>query len=277
MRDTAPLNSPHNQFAEPASNVDDGLVVEAIPAFSDNYLWLIHDGHAAVVVDPGDAVPVETTLERLRLELRAILVTHAHADHIGGIGALQAARDIPVYGPAHENIPHRTHPVGDGCRVLLQAPQLTLEVLDVPGHTRGHVAYYGQKRLFCGDTLFGCGCGRIDQPAATMHASLQRLAALPTDTQVYCTHEYTQANLRFALHLDPDNAALHRRAADVATLRAAGVPSVPSTIGEELCTNPFLRCDIDVMKRHAEVLLQRPSISAADVFGALRAMKDNYR
>lgn len=255
----------------------DGLTVLPIPAFEDNYLWLIHDGGDAVVVDPGDAMPVEAALARLGLSLRAILVTHSHADHIGGIEALTASRDIPVYGPARERIPRLTHAVGDGSIVSLGAPALTLSVLDVPGHTVGHVAYYGQNRLFCGDTLFACGCGRIDQPAAVMHASLQRLAALPPSTLVYCTHEYTAANIRFALSVDPHNTALLARRDAVAKLREAGLPSLPSSIADELCSNPFLRCDTDVMQRAAELSAGRALPEPAAVFGELRTMKNRYR
>lgn len=255
----------------------DGLVVVPVPAFEDNYLWLIHDGRDAVVVDPGDAVPVEAALARLGLNLCAILVTHSHADHIGGIEALTAARDIPVYGPAREAVPRLTQAVGDGSHVRLQAPALALEVLDVPGHTVGHVAYYGQNRLFCGDTLFACGCGRIDQPAAVMYASLQRLAALPPDTLVYCTHEYTAANIRFALTVDPDNAALQRRRDNVAALRAAGQPTLPSTIAEELSCNPFLRCGIGNLQISAESAAGYPLTSSTLVFAELRAMKNRFR
>ena len=255
----------------------DGLQVLPIPAFEDNYLWLIHDGRDAVVVDPGDAVPVEAALRAQRLALRAILVTHSHADHIGGIPALLASRDIPVYGPAREPVPGLPHAVGDGSRVTLEAPGLVLEVLDVPGHTVGHVAYYGQNRLFCGDTLFACGCGRIDQPAAVMHASLQRLAALPEDTFVYCTHEYTAANIRFALSVDPDNQDLLRRRDVVTALRDNGQPSLPSTIGDERRCNPFLRGHIDVLRRHAEHAARASLASSGAVFAQLREMKNRYR
>lgn len=268
----------HNDVdATHESRPQDGLRVEPVPAFSDNYLWLIHDGRDAVVVDPGDAVPVEAALARLGLTLRAILVTHSHADHIGGIEALTAHRDIPVYGPTREPVPRLSHAVGHGSQVLLQEPALLLEVLDVPGHTVGHVAYYGQNRLFCGDTLFGCGCGRIDQPAAVMHDSLQRLAALPPDTLVYCTHEYTAANIRFALTVDPDNVALLQRRDAVAVLRAAGEPSLPSTIGEECSTNPFLRCDIGNLQNSAELSAGHALIDPASVFAELRNMKNRFR
>lgn len=253
------------------------LRVEPIPAFEDNYLWLVHDGCDAVVVDPGDATPVEAALSRLGLRLRAILVTHGHADHIGGIRALLATRDIPVYGPAREPVPGRTHAVGEGSRVTLRAPAIDFEVLDVPGHTVGHVAYYGQNLLFCGDTLFACGCGRIDQPAAVMHASLMRLAALPAATLVYCTHEYTQANVRFALTVDPDNQALRARAAHVSMQRAAGEPTLPSSIGDELSTNPFLRCDIGFGHVHSDSDAGAQARSAVETFARLRKLKDGFR
>lgn len=253
------------------------LRVEPIPAFEDNYLWLIHDGCDAVVVDPGDAIPVEAALSRLGLRLRAILVTHSHADHIGGICDLLASRDIPVYGPAREPVPGRTHPVGEGSRVALRAPAIDFEVLDVPGHTVGHVAYYGQNLLFCGDTLFACGCGRIDQPAALMHASLMRLASLPAATLVYCTHEYTQANIRFALTVDPDNPALRARAARASMQRAAGEPTLPSSIGDELSTNPFLRCNIAFRHEITDFDASMQARSAVETFARLRKLKDDFR
>ena len=261
----------------PAQSPDDGLTVTAIPAFADNYLWLIHDRQDAVVVDPGDAGPVEAALAQLDLTLRAILVTHSHADHVGGIVALTASRDIPVYGPAREPVPALSHAVGDGSRVRLPAPGLTLEVLDVPGHTVGHVAYYGQNRLFCGDTLFACGCGRIDQPAAVMYASLQRLAALPADTRVYCTHEYTAANIRFALTVDALNPALLARRAEVEGLRAAGQPTVPTRLGDERSINPFLRCDAPKLHSFAETSAGRRLDSPVEVFAELRNMKNRFR
>lgn len=268
-------------YPTPAGGPDgaaaDGLQVLPVPAFEDNYLWLIHDGRDAVVVDPGDAAPVEAALQHHGLALRAILVTHSHRDHIGGIAALRATRDIPVYGPAREPVPCLTHAVGDGSRVSLRAPVLELAVLDVPGHTVGHVAYYGQNRLFCGDTLFACGCGRIDQPADVMHAALQRLAALPTGTLVFCTHEYTAANIRFALSVDAQNPDLLQRRDGVAALRADGRPSLPSTIGDELRCNPFLRCHIDVVKHAAELAAGERLQSSAAVFARLRSMKDRFR
>ncbi len=269
--------APRGEAPEDSRSPDDGMTVVPVPAFEDNYLWLIHDGRDAVVVDPGDAAPVESALAALGLSLRAILVTHSHADHIGGIEALLAGRDIAVYGPAREPVPRITHAVGDGSRLLLQAPALALEVLDVPGHTVGHVAYYGQNRLFCGDTLFACGCGRIDQPAAVMYASLQRLAALPAETLVYSTHEYTAANIRFALFVDPDNAALQQRRDTVNRLREAGRPTLPSTIDEERSTNPFLRCDIDNLKDRAETLMKREMRTPAEVFACLRDRKNRFR
>lgn len=279
----------------PAESADDGLYVLPIPAFTDNYLWLIHDGRDAVVVDPGDAAPVEAVLRHSGLSLRAILVTHSHADHVGGIEALLADRPhLPVYGPARETVPARTHAVGESDRVQLRRPLLALEVIEVPGHTVGHVAYYGQNRLFCGDTLFACGCGRIDQPAAVMHRSLQRLAALPPATLVYCTHEYTLANIRFALTVDGDNAALRQRATEVAAQRTAGLVTLPSTIALERATNPFLRChetalaDAAARARPAADAAHRAETGAgavrvsappdaATIFGCLRAMKDAFR
>ena len=266
------------QAVADGEQLDASLEVLPIPAFEDNYLWLLHDGRDAVVVDPGDAVPVEATLAQLGLTLRAILVTHSHGDHVGGIAALLAEwPDVPVYGPAREPVPGLTHAVGDGSRVSLRAPQLELEVLDVPGHTVGHVAYYGQNRLFCGDTLFACGCGRIDQPPAVMYASLERLAALPGATQVYCTHEYTQANIRFALTVDPGNPALQARAAEVAALRDAGRVTLPSTLAIERASNPFLRCTEPAVVEAASRAAGAPLPTPSAVFARLRAMKNVFR
>lgn len=249
--------------------------VHAIPAFEDNYLWLIHDNRHAVVVDPGDAAPVLDALATRQLQLVAILVTHSHADHIGGIEALLRHAAVPVYGPAREPVPGLTHAVGDGSVVQIPALGLALEVLDVPGHTKGHVAYYGHKRLFCGDTLFAAGCGRIDQPPAVMYASLERLAALPGDTLVYCTHEYTAANIRFALTVDGDNPALRERASTVAELRAGGHITLPSTIALERATNPFLRCREPALQRAAA----DPDAKGMDpvaVFAMLRNLKNRF-
>ena len=249
-----------------------------VPAFKDNYIWLLRKGAAAVAVDPGDARPVIEVLESEGLALAAILVTHHHADHQGGVAGLLAHADaaIEVFGPASESITALTRPLHGGETIALPLLDVGLQVLHVPGHTLGHLAYYGGARLFCGDTLFGAGCGRLFEGSPEqMLASLKCLAALPAPTAVYCAHEYTEANLRFALAVDPGNGALCQRVADVAALRAAGLASVPSTIALERATNPFLRCREPALVAAA----QRRGSCAGDelaVFASLREWRNDF-
>ena len=260
--------------------------VVPIAAFDDNYIWLLRRGGQAVVVDPGDAAPVLAYLARHRLELAAILVTHHHGDHIGGIEAILAsahvAAHIPVYGPAGEAIDEVDRPVAGGDRVELPELNTSFEVIAVPGHTRGHIAYYrrnpsGGGALFCGDTLFCCGCGRIFEgtPQQMWH-SLARLAALPVDTEIYCAHEYTQANIRFALAVEPDNPELKQRAAEVTRLRAAGEATVPSTLALELATNPFLRWDAPAVIAAAGRFGGSQVLQPEAVFTAIREWKNKF-
>lgn len=250
--------------------------IDPIPAFEDNYIWALRRGGALAVVDPGEAAPVLRHLAATGDRLCAILVTHRHGDHVGGIAEILARHPVPVYGPALEAAEVVTHPLGDGARVTLPELGATFEVLHVPGHTLGHVAYYRLGELFCGDTLFGAGCGRIfEGTPAQMHASLARLAALPPDTRVYCAHEYTQSCLRFAATVEPGNAAIAARAEHVARLRAAGLPSVPSTLAEELETNPFLRWDAPAVRTAAAARLGRAPADAAATFAAVRAWRDS--
>jgi hydroxyacylglutathione hydrolase len=253
-----------------------------IPAFTDNYVWLLAEGRAAVVVDPGDAAPVEDALGRERLELAAVLATHHHEDHVGGIEALVRRRRVPVFGPARETIPARTHAVRHDDRVALDALNLELRVVDVPGHTAGHVAYVGDFAgapvLFCGDTLFAAGCGRIfEGTPEVMWASLGKLAALDPATRVYCAHEYTLANLRFASAVEPSNAALAQRVARDAARRGRGEPTLPSTIADELATNPFLRAGVPEVRAAAAAHAGRPLDRDVDAFAALRAWKNAFR
>lgn len=254
------------------------LRIEVIPALQDNYIWaIVGNGHCAIV-DPGDAAPILSWLHRHKLQLCAILVTHHHGDHTGGIAALLARFSVPVYGPAREAIAHVSHPVDEGDCVALPEIPAEFRVISVPGHTRGHVAYFGHGMLFCGDTLFACGCGRIFEGSAEqMHDSLQRLAALPGETQVYCTHEYTLSNIAFALSVDAGNAELTQRAETERARRAQGLPTLPSTIALEQATNPFLRCHEAAVRQAAESYAQRPLTTPSEVFAVAREMKNQYR
>jgi hydroxyacylglutathione hydrolase len=257
------------------------LEVSPVRAFSDNYLWLIRapdDPSAAVVVDPGDARPVEDALARGGLALRAILVTHHHPDHVGGVAALAAQSGARVFGPARERLPCSVQPVDDGDAVSLADLGLEFRVMAVPGHTLGHVAYHGHGALFCGDTLFSAGCGRLfEGTPQQMLASLDRIAALPDDTRVYCAHEYTLSNLRFAAAVEPGNADVLETLAAVSELRALDGITLPSTLGRERRINPFLRCREPAVRAAAEARTGNPLPAPADVFAAIRAWKDGFR
>ncbi len=270
----------------PEIATDSGLQILPLPAFRDNYIWLLRCGQFAALVDPGEASVALATLAAEGLALVAILLTHHHQDHVGGVEEIQrqlpSGSNIPVFGPKLENISCVNRPLIDGERVDLPEFQLSFEVIAVPGHTRGHIAYYGRKllgcgALFCGDTLFACGCGRLfEGTPLQMWQSLGRLAALPAATRVYCAHEYTAANIRFALAVEPDNCALVERAAQVGRLREADLPTVPSTIGLELATNPFLRCELPSLLAAAENHSGRRPPDAAASFAAIRAWKDKF-
>ncbi len=257
-----------------------GLNVLAVPAFKDNYLWLLHDGHHAAVVDPGDAAPILTALAQHRLSLVAILLTHHHADHIGGVPELLQQWKVPVFGPRHDQIGCLTDPLDEGDTVHIAELALSLTVLEVPGHTRGHIAYVASEQnwLFCGDTLFGGGCGRLfEGTPVQMLASLKKLAALPDATQVYCAHEYTLSNLRFAREVEPGNAALLERIAVDQAKRDAGQPTIPSTIGLEKATNPFLRIQEAEIIRHLQAAGRLQQQQPVTTFAALREWKNDYR
>lgn len=249
-----------------------------VPAFEDNYIWLICSGRDAVAVDPGDAAPVLEYLARHSLRLAAILNTHHHRDHVAGnAGLLKRFGNMPVFGPRGESIAGVNRPVAEGDTVAIAAPSLRFGVLDTPGHTAGHIAYYGADMLFCGDTLFGCGCGRLfEGTPAQMTASLQKLAALPDDTRVYCAHEYTLANIRFALAVGPDNAALRQRETSARQARANGLPTLPSTLALEKRTNPFLRLDEPAVAEAASRFAGRRLDDPASVFAALREWKNRF-
>ncbi len=251
--------------------------IAAIPAFRDNYIWRIRRGRLAVVVDPGDAAPVLDHLRRNGLVLHAILVTHHHADHVGGVEDLLKSARVPVFGPAAEAIDGVDHPLRDGDRVRLPEVDIDFAVLDVGGHTRGHVAYYGANVLLCGDTLFGAGCGRVfEGTPEQMWRSLARLAALPPETEVYCAHEYTEANLRFARAVEPENPAVATRIAEVERLREAGQPTLPTTIGLELETNPFLRWQSPAVIAAAQRFRGAPVDGDAAVFASIREWKNVF-
>lgn len=254
------------------------LDVHAIPAFTDNYLWLLSRDSEAVIVDPGDAAPVLETLAQRQLTLTAILITHWHPDHIAGIGKLLERWPVPVYGPRAEQakIPQLTRLLDDGDRVDVLGQ--SFEVMAVPGHTLGHIAYHAGGQLFCGDTLFSAGCGRLfEGTPAQMHASLQRLAALPASTQVYCTHEYTLSNLAFALAVEPGNPALAARLQQVRALRAQHLPSLPTTLEIEQASNPFLRTDAPEVIAAAQQQSGHAVSDAEQIFATLRRWKDNFK
>jgi len=254
------------------------VTVTPIPAFDDNYIWCLTgaDTGYAVVVDPGDDDPVRDYLEQNGLKLAAILVTHKHGDHTGGIRELlDDWPGIPVYGPENEPIAMLTRRVGEGDHIDIPEIDATFEVLDVPGHTEGHVAYLCGDRLFCGDTLFAAGCGRVFSGThEQLHASLSKIAALPPQTRLYCAHEYTLDNLGFAEWVEPDSEAIRRRIERERAARARNEPTVPSLLSDELETNPFLRSHVPQVIAAAERHARRPLSQAAEVFTAIRTWKD---
>lgn len=258
------------------------MKVTPIPAFDDNYIWAIHNGTSihggtdVVVVDPGDADPVIAAIEKYGWKLRAILLTHHHYDHTGGIEELTQLADIPVYGPAHESIKELTHPLTEGDQLNFDTIGIQLKVLDTPGHTRGHICYFGDNILFCGDTLFAAGCGRIfEGTPAQMYESLEKIRHLPETTKIYCAHEYTLQNLGFARVAEPDNRDIVERLEQVNRARAEGIPSVPSTLAEELKTNPFLRSQQPVLAQNAAAFANRKLTTPAEVFAVVRSWKDS--
>jgi hydroxyacylglutathione hydrolase len=258
------------------------LAIIPIPAFSDNYIWLIRQEHDAVVVDPGDAAPVLEVLSREGLTLRAILNTHHHGDHVGGNLALLERYAVPVFGPAHEVIPGRTRALVEGDAFGVPGIGCTLSVLDIPGHTAGHIAFVGEMGdesvAFVGDTLFTGGCGRLfEGTPVQMTRSLAKLAALPATTRVYCGHEYTLANLRFAAAVEPGNAALQERILREQGKRERGLPTVPSTIADERATNPFLRASEPAVFAAAEAHAGHALADAVAAFASLREWKNGFR
>lgn len=257
--------------------------IHPIPAFTDNYIWVMTDasGENACVVDPGDAAPVLDYLASNKLNLTDILITHHHPDHTGGLKRLIERYAPRVVGPKPSRIPGITDYAGEGDTVTLFGT--ILSVMEVPGHTLDHIAFYGTGEdargpiLFCGDTLFAAGCGRLfEGTPEVMHASLSKFMALPGNTAVYCTHEYTLANLRFALAADPENDTLKNRVQSEQEKRERKLPTLPSSIELELQTNPFLRCSKPALRASAEQQLQHAVTDEVEVFAALRRWKDNF-
>ncbi len=261
------------------------MQVVHVPAFEDNYIWIIR-GHESgsgpgevAAVDPGDAEPVFEYLEKSGDRLVAILCTHHHGDHVGGVGELVARYNVPVYGPADERIPHRDHPLRDGDHISIPTLRMNFDILGIPGHTLGHIAYTGHGALFCGDTLFSAGCGRLFEGTAEQMAhSLTKLGALPATTKVYCGHEYTEANLRFARRVEPDNNEILKYAGLARQLRSLDKPTLPSTLGLEHSVNPFLRTRSATVRAAVEKNSNAgPLIGEIDVFRELRRWKDVFR
>jgi hydroxyacylglutathione hydrolase len=266
-------------------SVTSTLKIVPLRALADNYIWALSpdNGSSLVVVDPGEAEPVLLELERRPARLSAILVTHHHPDHTAGIERLLRENEVPVYGPAHEirPIPGLTRPLGEGDRIVAEGLETAFEVIAVPGHTAGHIAYYGTHggggALFSGDTLFFAGCGRLfEGDAAQMRHSLAKLRELPDDTRVYCGHEYTEKNLSFAAVVEPENADVAEQLALARSLRADDRPTLPSDIALEKRVNPFLRWDQPSVVAAAEAYAGGELSGPDAVLATLRKWKDAF-
>lgn len=253
------------------------LKVIPIKALKDNYIWCIVDAtsHDCIIVDPGDANPVLEAIKQHALKPCAIFITHHHYDHTGGISPILSHYPVPVFGSFLENIAQLTHPLyGENEITLLST---LFKIIDIPGHTLGHIAYYGNKMLFCGDTLFIAGCGRVfEGTMAQMYASLQKIASLPDETLIYCAHEYTQANLYFAKAVEPDHSFIEQKLQQVLKLRAQNLPTVPSTLAVEKMINPFLRCHEPAVIKAASRHCKQPLANPVDVFTVLREWKNEF-
>ncbi|MDX2416851.1 MAG: hydroxyacylglutathione hydrolase [Xanthomonadales bacterium] len=253
------------------------LKISAIPAFDDNYVWLLTaGGKACAVVDPGDAEPVLQVLEQRGLELSYILLTHHHYDHVGGVSALLEKYKAKVFGPADVRIPFVEQVCREGDEIQLPDLKIKFHVLEVPAHTRSHIAFFADEVLFCGDTLFSLGCGRFFEGTATdMQKSLDKLAALPVETLIYCAHEYTQANCAFALAVEPGNAALQARSLEIDNMRAEDKITLPTRLGDELATNPFLRTRAGSVVNMARKI-DPETTSGTSTMAIIRAWKDRF-
>jgi hydroxyacylglutathione hydrolase len=251
--------------------------VVPVRALKDNYIWVLRNETHAAVVDPGETAPVLEYLADQKLRLAAILATHHHRDHVGGAAGLLDRFAVPFYGPKGEPIERLSRAVGHGERVEVPEIGAAFEVIGIPGHTRAHIAYFGHGSLFCGDTLFACGCGRLfEGTAEQMFESLGRLTSLPDETLVYCGHEYTLANIDFARAVEPANVALEERRRAEESVRALGRPTLPSTIGREKATNPFLRTREPAVIASADKYLGSRLATPVQVFAALREWKNEF-
>lgn len=255
------------------------LNIHAIPAFNDNYIWLIQapNSQQVLIVDPGEAKPVLDALSQHQLSPTALLITHGCHDHIDGIIPLLEHYDLPIYGSDKEDIPNLTHAVTENEQLHIDEHFPTITVLELPGHTKGHIAFLVEDNLFCGDTLFGAGCGRIHSGTAEqLYTSLQKIAQLPPKTKIYCAHEYTQENLRFAATVEPNNVTIQQRIEDTKQIRQKGMPSLPSDLTLELATNPFLRCHHSDVIQSAMHFAKKTLDNPIEVFTALRLWKDQF-
>lgn len=253
------------------------LTLIPLPAFEDNYIWVLHDEQHAIAVDPGDPAPLIAYLDARKLALTALLITHHHRDHTGGNTRLRQRYDCAIYAPDNPRIPAATHLLHHGDAIEIDHPPLQFRILATPGHTLDHISYLGYDTLFCGDTVFGCGCGKLfEGTPAMMATSLDLILSLPDATRVCCAHEYTLSNIEFAITIDGQNTALLERESVDRRARAAGRPTLPSTLALEKATNPFLRFHDPDMIAFAARYLNRPHPAPAEVFGAIRAAKDAW-
>ena len=253
------------------------LTLIPLPAFEDNYIWVLHDGHHAVAVDPGDPAPLIAFLDAQELVLKAVLITHHHRDHTGGNTLLRQRYGCAIHAPENPRIPAVTHVLRGGDVLDIDEPKLHFDILATPGHTLDHISYVGHGNLFCGDTVFGCGCGKLFEGSPDMMAaSLDTILSLPDATRVCCAHEYTLSNIDFAKTIDGSNAALLERERADRESRKLGRPTLPSTLALEKSTNPFLRFHDADMTAFAACYLNRPHPCPAEVFGAIRAAKDAW-